>query len=96
MLRLAVIGFGGVLVLGGLWALHCGAGGGAVMPMLLGAMVIGGTIFERGRYRQAGSGKPAGPEWEATGEKFQDPASGGQRVEVWYNKVTGERRYVQC
>jgi hypothetical protein len=95
MLRLIVIGFGGALVLGGLMLLHCGAGGGAVMPMLFGALVIGGTIFERGRYRQGGRGKPAGPEWEATGEKFRDPGSSGQLVEVWYNKVTGERRYVQ-
>jgi hypothetical protein len=95
MLRLVVIGFGGALVLGGLALLHCGAGGGAVMPLLLGAMVIGGTIFERGRYRQAGNRVPVGPAWEATGEKFRDPASGGQLVEVWYNKATGERRYVQ-
>jgi hypothetical protein len=94
MLRGFVTGFGVLLLGASFVGLRCGAGPGMIGPMILGFLVIAGTIFERGRYRPAES-PPPGPGWEATGEKFLDPASGGKPVEVWYNKTTGERRYVQ-
>jgi hypothetical protein len=60
------------------------------LPLLiLGTVGLLATAFERWRYR-----KPAPPvaRWQATGERFEDPAT-GEPFEVLYDPVTGERRY---
>jgi hypothetical protein len=49
-------------------------------------------LFERFIYKPIRSDKP-GPGWDRTPERFVDPRS-GQNVVVYYNKRTGERRYV--
>jgi hypothetical protein len=49
-------------------------------------------LFERYVYKPVGR-EPPGPGWERTPEKFADPRS-GQTVVVYYNKKTGERRYI--
>ena len=59
---------------------------------MLGVMLVGGILFERGRYKPSESRQP-GPDWVATGERFVDPAS-GEPVAVFYQPATGERRYV--
>lgn len=38
-------------------------------------------------------GKPRGPNWRATDERFVDPET-GKLVTVWFDPETGERRYV--
>jgi len=65
----------------------------AVWPTLIAAAVLlAGILFERRRYGAA-RGRPAGPAWRETTERFVDDAS-GRPVSVWYNEATGERRYV--
>jgi hypothetical protein len=93
VLRAVLLGLG-VLALGGslIAALH-----GAPFPVvfwlaLIGAALVGGILFERGRYKPTTAGHP-GPGWIATGERFADPES-GETVTVYYQPSTGERRYV--
>jgi hypothetical protein len=57
-----------------------------------GIMLVGGILFERGRYKPATPGDP-GPGWIATEERFVDPQT-GESVTVFYQPSTGERRYV--
>jgi hypothetical protein len=56
------------------------------------AVLMLGLLFERYVYKPIRS-QPPGPGWDRTQEKFADPRS-GQTVVVYYNKRTGERRYV--
>jgi hypothetical protein len=56
------------------------------------ALLLFGLLFERFIYKPIRSDKP-GPGWDRTPERFVDPRS-GQNVVVYYNKRTGERRYV--
>jgi chromate transport protein ChrA len=59
---------------------------------LIGAALVGGILFERGRYKPHTTDTP-GSDWVATGERFVDPNSGAP-VTVFYQPSTGERRYV--
>ena len=56
------------------------------------ALVFLGTAFERWRYRKTPA--PPGAQWQHTDEKFADPIS-GEEMEVQYDPVSGERRYVR-
>jgi hypothetical protein len=56
-------------------------------------ILILGILFERSRYRKnddASSGK----QWQPTGERFTDPTT-GRDIEVVYDPVSGDRRYVE-
>ncbi len=57
------------------------------------ALIAAALAFERQRYGAAQIGRP-GHDWQATGERFFDDAS-GLCIEVWFNPASGERRYVQ-
>lgn len=57
-----------------------------------GILLVGGILFERGRYKPAERAHP-GPDWTATDERFVDPQT-GERVTVYYHPSTGERRYI--
>ncbi len=65
----------------------------ASWPMLLTAGVVAlGVLAERVGY--AGTDRRGHEaDWEETPERFRDEAS-GRPVVVWYNRRTGERRYV--
>jgi hypothetical protein len=89
-----------ILLLAGVAALAIGAVAcvfGAFVSLLwfvpVGLAMIVGALFERGRYKPAAAEQP-GPGWAATDESFVDPAS-GERVTVYYQASTGERRYVK-
>ena len=93
MLRAAVLLFatgltaiGVVLFLKGITVPGIQAGG-------IGILLILGTLFERWRYTQSGN-ETGGKRWESTGERFTDPTT-GRIVEVMYDPVTGERRYIE-
>ena len=73
----------------------------------LGAVMIGGALMERMRYRSATaelSAAPAGPgggepvdramesRFQRTDERFVDPTT-GTRMRVWIDPSSGERRY---
>ena len=92
MLRLLVLGLGGLLLGGGLLGLVLGAGVGMVPPLIFGALILGGTLFER--HYKPNQTNPPGDGFAPTGERFHDPTQDGM-VEVWYNQATGERRYVR-
>ncbi len=92
MLRGFVIGFGLVLIAGSLIGALYGAGASMLGPLIFGVLLLIGTLLEK-RY-WPNSASPPGPGWEPTGERFHDPAKGGE-VEVWYNKSNGQRRYVR-
>ncbi len=91
MLRIFVIGLGVVLIAGSAIGAFFGCSWGMLGPFIFGLLILVGTVFER-KYRSRDA-QPTGVDWAATGEKFADPEKGGV-VEVWYNKITGERRYV--
>ena len=88
----AVVG-GGVTMVSGFWLLILGAGG------------LLAVTFERMRYRSeaaelsgeaaGGAGADAGPpdpRFQPTEERFIDPTT-RQRLRVWIDARTGERRY---
>jgi hypothetical protein len=58
----------------------------------LGIVILLGTLFERWRYRRYE--RVPGAAWQATGERFLDPTT-GKDIEVFYDPVSGERRYVE-
>jgi hypothetical protein len=67
------------------------AGVPAGLPALgFGLVVLLAVTFERWRKRLPP--EPAGPHWQPTGERFEDPGT-GKTVQVHYNPETGERRY---
>jgi hypothetical protein len=76
------------LILGGAALLISGIGAGRP-ALLVGAITLIAVRYERWRERTPPASASG---WRATGERFQDPAS-GKTVEVHYNPATGERRY---
>jgi hypothetical protein len=94
VLRLTLIVIG-CIALGG--ALIAALAGLPFLPLvvwlsIIGVMLVGGILFERGRYKPAEAARPD-PDWVPTDERFVDPAS-GETVTVFYRPSTGERRYV--
>jgi hypothetical protein len=90
MLRTAVILVAAILACIGVVLIACGVHVGW-QALILGVIVLIGTLFERWRYRrieQASNGR-----WQRTDEKFIDPTT-GDPVEVMFDPRTGERRYV--
>jgi hypothetical protein len=93
MLRAFVVALGmGCLALGAWLAMHLPAGPGWGL-MILGALVLAGTLLERVRYKRVDNASP-GPGWRDTGERFRDPTS-GNLLAVWHHDDDGERRYVR-
>ena len=94
MLRLVVIALAGLLLGGAVLSLTLGNAPAAAPMAVFGALLLLGTLFERARYKRIAEDAP-GPGWEATGERFRDPVSGAT-VDVWFNPVSGERRYARA
>ena len=67
------------------------AAGGGPGLLIVGAVVLASVLAERS-YALSRS-RPLGGDWQATDERFVDPET-GSLVTVWYNPVSGERRYV--
>ncbi len=62
-------------------------------PFLIwGSILVIAVLFERWRYRR--NEHDHDRQWQPTGEKFEDPET-GQIMEVHYDPVSGERRYVK-
>jgi hypothetical protein len=94
-----------VLMLGGLAGLVAGAWADGLWAAVTGAVVLVAVTLERTRYRSeaaersAGAAGPGGGEptmpvapFRPTDELFVDPTS-GQRLRVYLDPATGERRY---
>ena len=89
MLRSLLLTCAALLILIGLGLLALTRDPGGFGPIVLGTLVLLGTLLER-RYKQPvlrGKGQP-------TGERFADPIT-GELMEVWYDASTGERTYVK-
>jgi hypothetical protein len=85
MLRKVVLGIALLLAAVGLWV-------PGLQMLIVAALVFLGTAFESWRYRKGPA--PPGAQWQHTGERFADPVS-GEEMEVQYDPVSGERRYVR-
>lgn len=62
----------------------------AIYLAVWGAVAIVAVLFEPWRYAPNVTRNQG--RWQATGERFHDPAS-GDLIEVFYNPATGERDY---
>jgi hypothetical protein len=91
MLRAALLVFAGAVALAGAFLIFQGRPGPGAYALGCGVLIGLGTLFERWRYRA--NDTPPGAGWEPTGERFEDPES-GKPVQVFYNRQSGERRYV--
>jgi hypothetical protein len=91
MLRTVVIVAAAILTCVGVGLMVCGVHAPGWQALVIGVIVLIGTLFERWRYRHIEE-PPAG-DWQRTGEQFIDPSS-GDPVEVMFDPSTGERRYV--
>ena len=91
MLRKIVLGIAPLLAATGLYLLLLRVWTPGLQLLVLGALIFVGTAFESWRYRK-GSG-PHSAQWQQTEEKFADPIS-GEEMDVQYDPVSGERRYV--
>jgi hypothetical protein len=91
MLRSTLLLIGCVLALVGVFRLFSGDAGG--WPMAIWGVVLAlAMVLERWRYQQRND--PEVGEWQETEERFVDPET-GRTMQVFYQPVTGERRYVQ-
>ena len=90
MLRTAVLIFGCLVLLLGAFLCSLGAGFGGVQTLIVGAIFVLGTLFERWRYNNKNA--PTDADWQVTGERFVDPES-GKSMEVLYDPRSGERQY---
>lgn len=90
MLRSVLLGLGALLIGGAVLAsfVHVEA---AFPLAFAGAVLVLAILFEHHVYKPT-QDRP-GPGWQASGERFLDPAT-GEAVEVFTNPKTGERRYV--
>jgi hypothetical protein len=92
MLRVFVLALGVLAMLGGF--IPAALGGKALfVPIVIGAVLILSTLFERIVYKPTDTRAP-GAGWERTEERFVDPTSGKQ-LTVFVKPATGERRYVE-
>ena len=91
MLRAVVVAAAAILTCVGIGLIACGVHAPGWQALVIGVMVLIGTLFERWRYRNIE--EPPKGHWERTGEQFIDPST-GDPVEVMFDPGTGERRYV--
>lgn len=85
--RIVALVLAAALALGGV-ALHAVARAGWGL-FVLAAMVLLGTLFDAG-YR--GRNRAVRGQWQLTGEREVDHETGAI-MEVWYDPLSGERRY---
>jgi hypothetical protein len=91
MLRSVVIAAGAILACVGTGLIASGVHAAGWQMLVIGVIVLIGTLFERWRYRHLE--EPPADHWQRTGEQFIDPST-GDPVEVMFDPRTGERRYV--
>lgn len=85
--RIAALVLAAAMVCGGV-ALEGSTGGGAGL-FVFAALIVLGTVFDAG-YR--GRRRSPHGQWQRTGEREVDHETGAI-IEVWYDPLTGERRY---
>lgn len=104
-MRVIVGALGGLMIVGGVAGIAVGTWPGGLWATVIGSVAIAAAVLERARYRSeaaersAGASGPGGGEasmpvapFRPTDELFVDPTT-GQRLRVYLNPATGERRY---
>ena len=108
--RLLILAVGALLGLSGLAVVAGGPpmASSGIWAVVFGLALIVGAIIERARYRSdeaersaarhgPGGGEPTeepiDPRFKPTEERFEDPTT-RQRMRVWADPTSGERRYV--
>ena len=91
MLRTVVISVAVILTCAGIGLLACGVHAPGWQALVIGVIILIGTLFERWRYRRIEA--PPDGQWQRTSEQFLDPSTGNP-VDVLFDPRTGERRYV--
>ncbi|MBO9499653.1 MAG: hypothetical protein J7496_15115 [Novosphingobium sp.] len=89
--RAGVVALGVALIAGGL-LMSVFAQGSGIPLVIVGLLVVASVAFERRYGRQGRQRSVPHGDWQLTGERFIDDES-GERVEVWIDPLTGERRY---
>ena len=85
---------GGVIFAAGVGAAFVGVPIAALYGIVSGAVLITVAVYEHGRYRARLEGaRRTTPQLERTDEVFLDPTT-GQQLRVWYDRASGERRYM--
>lgn len=90
MLRRTVQLLAFAMMLAGAWLLLLGTALPGGQLLLIGLVTFVAVRYEF--WRDRAPPPPVGPDWQSTGERFEDPGT-GKTVEVQYNARTGERRY---
>jgi hypothetical protein len=91
-LRAALYIVGGVLAAGAVLLALAGFLAATFWLAVWAAALIIGLLIERWRYKPL-TGRPPGPDWQKTGERFIDPET-GKLVTVYFHPASGERRYI--
>jgi len=91
MLRIGVLVFG-IGLMGAGFVLFAQGKCGFQPFLIWGAVIMIAVLCERWRYRRNEHSHDR--QWQPTGERFEDPET-GQTMEVHYDPVSGERRYVK-
>ena len=104
-MRVLIGVLGALMIVGGVVGVVVGAWPGGLWSMAIGSLAILAVFFERSRYQSGaaerspgasgpGGGEPSRPvaPFRPTDELFVDPTS-GQRLRVYLDPATGERRY---
>ena len=90
MLRKVVQWISAAAALSGAGLLLAGTAVPGLQLLLIGVVTLVAVRYES--WRERTPPPAAGPDWQSTGERFEDPGT-GRIVEVQYNARTGERRY---
>jgi hypothetical protein len=91
MLRISLLIFGVALLAVGLFQLMTGRSHLYQPALIWGSILVIAMLCERWRYNRRDNDKA---QWQQTGERFEDPET-GETVEVQYDPVSGERRYLK-
>ncbi len=88
--RIAALVLAGLAMAGGLFIQIADAKGGGFPLFLFAALIVIGTVFDAGYLARRRGGRGA---WQLTAEREIDHQS-GQILDVWFDPVSGERRYL--
>lgn len=88
--RFAALVIAGLAAVGGVLVQTTSEGGGGFPLLLFAALIALGTVFDVGYRARHRSSRGA---WQLTAEREVDHQT-GEILQVWYDPVTGERRYL--
>ena len=88
--RIAALVIAGLAAMGGVLMRVFNVDGSGIPLFVLAALVLLGTVFDAGYLARRRSARGA---WQLTAEREVDYQT-GQILEVWYDPVSGGRRYL--